>query len=258
MKMKCNVYSLDGNVTGEIEVPTVFSTEYRPDLIKRSVLSSFTARIQPYGPNTLSGKKTSAESLGKNRGIARLPRMKSGPRRAAFVPQAVGGRRAHPPLVDKVRREKINKKERRLALMSAIAATADTERVKGRGHRIDNISSLPIVIEDDFEKVRKTKETREVFKIIGVWDDILRAREKKIRAGRGKTRGRKYKKKKGPLVIVSRNQGIYFGARNHPGVDVVEVEKLSTSDLAPGCEAGRLVVWTRSAIEKLNTFVGGN
>jgi large subunit ribosomal protein L4e len=89
-------------------------------------------------------------------------------------------------------------------------------------------------------------------------DDILRAREKKIRAGKGKMRGRKYKKKKGPLVIVSRNQGIYLGARNHPGVDIIEVENLSTEDLAPGTEPGRLVICTKSAIEMLTILFGGN
>ena len=118
-----------------MDVPRVFTTEYRPDLIKRSVLSTISSRSQPYGPNPLSGKMTSAESLGKNRGIARLPRMKSGPRRGAFVPQTVGGRRAHPPVPEKTIREKINKKEKRLALMSAIAATANVEKVRNRGHR---------------------------------------------------------------------------------------------------------------------------
>jgi large subunit ribosomal protein L4e len=183
--------------------------------------------------------------------------MKSGPRRGAFVPQTVGGRRAHPPVVEKIIHEKINKKERRLALMSAIAASGKQDVVSARGHRVGAVKEFPLVVEDDLEKVRKTKETREIFKVIGIWDDILRAREKKIRAGRGKARGRKYKKKKGPLVIVSRNQGIYLGARNHPGVDIVEVENLSTEDLAPGTEAGRLVIWTKSAIERLDALFGG-
>jgi len=256
--MKCNIYSLDGKVTGTMELPSVFSTEYRPDLIRRSVLSTLSSKTQPYGPDPLAGKKTSSESLGKNRGIARLPRMKSGPRRGAFVPQTVGGRRAHPPVVEKTIREKINKKERKLALMSAIAATANAEKVRERGHRIDESMVLPIVLEDELQTVKKTKETRDIFKVIGIWDDILRAREKKIRAGKGKARGRKYKRKKGPLVIVSKNQGIYQGARNHPGIDIVEVENLSTEHLAPGSEAGRLVIWTKSAMEKLDKIFGGN
>ena len=183
--MKCNVYSVEGNVVESIEVPAVFGTEFRPDLIRRSVLSSHSSRSQPYGPNPHAGKLTSAESLGKNRGIARLPRMKSGPRRGAFVPQTVGGRRAHPPIVEKILHEKINRKERRLALMSAIAVTGKADMVRSRGHRIEAIKEFPLVISDDLEKVRKTKETREIFKLIGVWDDILRAREKKIRAGKG-------------------------------------------------------------------------
>ncbi len=167
--MKCNVYSVEGNVVESIEVPAVFGTEFRPDLIRRSVLSSHSSRSQPYGPNPHAGKLTSAESLGKNRGIARLPRMKSGPRRGAFVPQTVGGRRAHPPLVEKILHEKINRKERRLALMSAIAVTGKADMVRSRGHRIEAIKEFPLVISDDLEKVRKTKETREIFKLIGVW-----------------------------------------------------------------------------------------
>ncbi|MHC1605376.1 MAG: 50S ribosomal protein L4 [Candidatus Methanofastidiosia archaeon] len=256
--MNCKVYSITGKVVGTTQLPKVFATEYRPDLIRRAVLSSISARVQPYGPNSLSGKKTSAVSLGKNRGMARVPKMKSGPRRGAFVPQTVGGRRAHPPVVENIIKEKINKKERQLAIMSAIAATADKKKVEERGHRVGGIKELPIIVEDEIEKVRKTKETRELFKLLGVWEDILKAREKKIRAGRGKFRGRKYKKKKGPLIIISKNHGIYFGARNHPGVEIVEVEKLSSEDLAPGTQAGRLVIWTKSAIKKLDSLYGGN
>jgi len=252
-----NVYSLEGEVTEKIEVPKIFSTEKREDLIKRAVLASITHRIQPYGTYTEAGKSTTAESPGKNRGISRVPRMKSGPRRAAFVTSAVGGRKAFPPKVEKVYKEKINKKERRLAIASAIAFTSDKNIVLARGHRIDNIKELPLVIEDEFEKVKKTSETREIFKTLGIWDDVLRAKKKKIRAGKGKMRGRKYKRKKGPLIVISKNLGIFYGARNHPGVDIVQVRNLGAEYLAPGAQPGRLVIWTKSAFKELDSLFGG-
>ncbi|MCK4433500.1 MAG: 50S ribosomal protein L4 [Methanomicrobia archaeon] len=254
---KLNVYSLEGEIVGKIELPSVFGTKKREDLIKRAVLASITHRIQPYGTYIEAGKRTSAESPGKNRGISRVPRMKSGPRRAAFVTSAVGGRKAFPPKVEKKYKEKINKKERRFAIASAIAFTSDRNAVLARGHKINNVKELPLVIEDKLEKVKKTSETREIFKSLGVWDDILRAKKKKIRAGKGKMRGRKYKRKKGPLIVISKNLGIFYGARNHPGIDIVQVKNLGAEYLAPGAQPGRLVIWTRSAFKELDSLFGG-
>ncbi|MEA1994004.1 MAG: 50S ribosomal protein L4 [Euryarchaeota archaeon] len=252
-----NVYSLEGEVVDEIELPNVFKTVKREDLIKRAVLASITHRLQPYGSSVKAGKRTSAESPGKNRGISRVPRMKSGPRRAAFATNVVGGRKAFPPRVEKVYKEKINNKERKLAIASAIAFTSIKEAVIDRGHKVNGTDQFPIVVEDEFEKVKRTAETREIFKKLGVWKDILRAKKKKIRSGKGKMRGRKYKRKKGPLIVISKDMGIVYGARNHPGVDIIRVKNLGAEDLAPGARPGRLTIWTKSAIEELNSLFGG-
>lgn len=246
--MKANVYSLDGEVIEEIKLPSVFETEYRVDLIKRAVLASMSHRIQPWGPNPMSGKRASVRWPGKGRGLARTPRTRSGRGRAAFVPNAVGGRRAHPPKVYKIRSEKINKKERRLAIKSAISMSKDPEIVKERGHRIEEVKEIPLIVEDKFEEIWKASETKEVLENLGVWKDVLRAKKKKVRAGKGKMRGRKYKKKKGPLIVVSKKAEVEKGVRNHPGVDVVAVENLSAEHLAPGTHPGRLTLWTKSAI----------
>ena len=249
---KVKVYSLEGEVTEEIELPKIFQEDFRPDLIKRAVISAQTARLQPYGTNPMAGKRTTAESYGSGRGVAKVPRVKGSGSRAAFVPHAVGGRRAHPPRPTKKYHEKINKKERRFAIRSALAATTNQEIVEKRGHKIENIPQIPIVVDDELSKVKKTKETREIFKKLGIFDDITRAKEgKHIRAGRGKMRGRKYKNTKGPLIVVGEDKGISLGARNHAGVDVVSVENLNAELLAPGTHAGRLTVFTKSAIEKL-------
>lgn len=250
--MKIKVYSLEGEAIDEMELPEIFNEEFRPDVIKRAVLSAQTARVQPWGPDPMAGKRTSAQSYGAGRGVAMVPRIKNGSR-AAFVPQAVGGRRAHPPRPQKNYHERINRKERRLAIRSAVAATARKDLVEARGHRIENVPQLPLVVDDELSMIKRTADTREVFRKLGIMDDIVRAKEgKKIRAGKGKMRGRKYRTPRGPLIVVGDDKGITRGARNHPGVDVVRVENLNAELLAPGTHPGRLTVFTRSVIEKLD------
>ena len=249
--MLVNTYNLNGEVDGEIELPGIFEEEYRPDLIKRAVISAQTARVQPWGNDPMAGKRTSAESWGSGRGAAKVPRIKNGSR-AAFIPLAVGGRKAHPVRAEKNHHERINIKERRFAIRSAVAATTNRELVVSRGHRISEIEQVPLVVNDDLESVNRTSETREIFKSLGAWEDIVKAKESKhIRAGRGKTRGRKYRVAKGPLVVVGEDKGIILGSRNHPGLDVVPVNHLNAELLAPGTHPGRFTIFTKSAVNKL-------
>lgn len=253
---KINIYSLEGKVTGKLELPEIFSEEYRPDLIKRAVLSGQSARFQPWGSDPMAGKRTTAESFGAGRGAAMVPRVKGSrypaASKAAFIAHVTGGRKAHPPRTAKIIHEKINKKERKLAIRSAIAATTNQELVAARGHQIENIPQIPFIVEDEICSIKKTRETREIFKNLGIMDDVIRAKNGRIiRAGRGKTRGRKYRTPKGPLLVVGEDKGISLGARNHPGVDVVVVDNINAELLAPGTHPGRLTVYTKSAIEKL-------
>jgi len=249
--MKVNVYTMEGEIKEEIELPTIFNEEYRPDLIKRAVISSQTARIQPWGADPMAGKRTTAESWGSGRGAAMVPRIKNGSK-AAFIPLAIGGRQAHPPRSQKNYHEKINVKERRFAIRSAVAATCNQDLVKERGHKVENVPQIPLIVDDELANIKKTKEAREIFKKIGIFEDITRAKKgRKIRAGKGKLRGRKYKKAKGPLIVVADDKGIGLGARNLSGVDVVTVKNLNAELLAPGTHPGRLTVFTKSAIEEL-------
>ncbi len=243
------IYDLEGKVVDEIKLPEIFNEEFRPDIIKKAVLAIQSHRRQSYGPNPLSGTDYAAENWGPGYGVARVPRLKNG-RRAVKVPQAVGGRRAHPPKVQKKWYEKINKKEMRKALRSAISATAIEEIVRARNHVFDG--DLPKIVVDDFENIKKTKEVMMVFRNIGVAKDVERAKERiRYRAGRGKMRGRRYKGKKSVLVVVSRNCDVIKSARNLPGVDVTLAKDLNVELLAPGTHAGRLVVYTKSAIKVL-------
>lgn len=253
MSMKAKVLSLKGEVTEEIELPEVFSEEFRPDIIKRAVLAIQSHRRQPYGPNPLSGVDYSWENWGPGHGYARVPRWKLG-RRAVVVPQAVGGRRAHPPKPERKWAEKINKKEMRKALRSAIAATANEEIVKQRNHLFDG--ELPKIVTDEIESVNRTKDVAEVFKAIGVYADVERAKDRKrYRAGKGKMRGRRYVKKRSVLLVVGRDGGVVKAAKNLPGVDAVLVKDLNVELLAPGCHPGRLTVWTKSAVVYLGEWL---
>ncbi len=252
--MMAKVYNLEGETLKEIELPSFFNEEYRPDLIKRAFLSAFTARLQPKGTDLLAGKRRSAESYGKGYGLARVPRLPGG--RAAFAPMAVGGRRAHPPKVEKILWERINKKERIKAIKSALSATKDIELVKERGHKF-SITELPIVVDNEFENLKKTKEVYNVFEKFGIAEDIIRAKEGiKIRAGKGKMRGRRYKKPKSVLVVVGDRCEAILASRNLPGVDVITAKDLGIIHLAPGGVAGRLTVFTENAIEKLKERFG--
>ncbi len=253
--MKANVYSLKGKTLEKIELPGVFATDVRPDIIKRAVIAAQSHRLQPWGPDPRAGKRTSAFTWGPGRGVSRLPRVKGSRHhaggRVAFVPQAVGGRKAHPPMVERRLRKKINVKERRKATASAIAATAKRELVEERGHVLNGVKELPLVVTDDLEKLSKTKEVRDALMKLGIWGDVARAEEKKVRAGKGKRRGRKYKQKKSVLLVVSKDRGINRGSRNHLGVDVVDYASLGAEHLAPGAMPGRLTLYTKAAIEGL-------
>jgi len=254
--MIVHVYSLDGKPVEEIELPPVFEEELRPDVIRRAVISAQTARLQPWGADVMAGKRTSAETWGKGHGVARVRRVKGSRYTAAgqgaFAPFTTGGRRAHPPKVERVLQERINRKERQLAVRSAIAATKEKRLVSSRGHVVSGVAELPMVVSDDLEEIKKVRQVREALQKLAVWGDIERVIQSRgIRAGRGKMRGRRYRQAVGPLIIVAQDKGIKLGAGNLPGVEVATVSNLNAERLAPGGVPGRLTVWTKSAIQKL-------
>lgn len=260
------VFDLNGNVTGQIELPAVFKTPLRPDVIQRAVLALQSQRRQPYGLDKLAGRRSSAHYHGMrhyrftmmNRETARMPRIhgKSAgymAMRARNVPQAVKGRRAHGPKAEKIWRQELNKKEHLLAIASALAAAANVELVKAKGHIVDAID-LPIVVTDEFEKISKAKQARDVLAKIKLDKELQRCGKRKVRAGRGKMRGRRYQEKRGPLVITSKNCQAIKACRNIPGVDVSSIEDINAELLAPGAHAGRLTVLTQSAVKALDNL----
>jgi large subunit ribosomal protein L4e len=250
------ILNLSNEKMGEVELPNVFNTPIRPDVIKKAVIHQQSHRFQPQGRDPMAGKKNTAESWGTGRGMSRVPRIK-GSSRAGFGVSTVGGHQAFPPKSEKVIRKKMNKKERRLAIRSGIAASAVRDLVAGRGHIVDSVGTLPIIVDDELQSLQKTSEVKTLLMNLGVWSDIERADRKKIRAGRGKTRGRKKKIGKGPLLVISEDLGIVRAARNLPGVDIVVVQDLNAELLAPGTHVGRLIIWSKSAFSMLDNVWGG-
>jgi large subunit ribosomal protein L4e len=256
-KKTAKILDLEGRPAGKIELPSIFATPLRLDVIKRAVLAIQSTRFQHQGRDYMAGKRTSAESRGTGLGMARIPRLKGQSGRAAFAPGTVGGRLAHPPTSKKITIKKIPKKEKRLALLSAVAATASKEIVASRGHSIEDVRQIPLIVTDDFESLTKTKEVEETLIHLGVLSDIYRVKEsRRVRAGKGKCRGRRTKQAVGPLIVVAENKGIMKAARNILGVDAVAVNNLNVEMFAPGTRPGRLTVWTNGAIGKLDELYG--
>ncbi|MBW2983678.1 50S ribosomal protein L4 [Candidatus Woesearchaeota archaeon] len=261
--MKVSVISASKEKKKEIELPSQFNEEVRADIILRAVLAIQSNRRQRYGASPEAGKRASAVISRRRHdyrgayghGISRVPRKiltRRGTRMywvGAFAPGTVGGRRAHPPKASKVYSQKINKKERRKAIRSAIAASIIKELVEQRGHKVPN--DYPFVLESKIEDIKKTKDIKSTLEKIGLKEELKRASIKTIRAGKGKSRGRKYKKRAGPLLVVSKECSLMSSASNIPGINIVEVKNINAELLAPGAVPGRLTLWSEAAIEKL-------
>ena len=246
------VYTWEGGDAGQAVLPDVFRLPIRKDLIRRVFLSEFTARLQPKGRDPMAGKRTSARSLGAHHGVSRVPRIR-GTLRGALVNMTRGGRLAHPPRVEKVIHERVNKREKILGTMSALAATSIPEIVRARGH-LFNTQYLPIVVEKDvLTKITTTKQALALLEKLGVIDDIIRAKEKtRQRAGKGKRRGRRLKKPKSILFVLDDHNSPFAKAvKGLPGVDVVEPAHINVLVLAPGGEPGRLMFITDTALREL-------
>lgn len=256
------VFDTSGKPHESMNSPSIFSAPFRPDVIQKVVVALHSRRYQPKGRNPMAGKRTSAESVGVGRDLARVPRVKGDrfPKasQGAFAPMTVKGRLTHAPSAQRRLAKRVNTKERLLALYSAVAATASSDLVSSRGHRVKKVVSIPLVVSDDLQKLKTTAEAKSALEGLGLWDDVARARKGvKIRAGKGPARGRRLKHPRGPLIVVSRDEGITRAARNLTGVDVVEASSLNVEDLAPGTHPGRLTAWTKSAIEFVeNRFTG--
>ncbi len=256
--MKAAVYSLKGSKVEDVDLPKVFSTPFRPDIIHKAYMSLQTHLFQIQGRDPLAGERTSAMSRNTGLGIARMARVKgsgfSRSGQAAGVGGVVKGRLTHPPTAEKITIKRLNKKEKRLALCSAIAATASKEVVSARGHRIGDVK-LPLVVSSDIAKVLHTKQLLEALNSLKVSEDLARVRDgAKKRSGKSRMRGRVRKEGKSVLIVVDQDEGVGRAAGSIPGVEVATVKSLSVLHLAPGSHPGRLTLWSKGALDQLGSF----
>lgn len=168
-----------------------------------------------------------------------------------------GGRMFAPTVTWRRWHRKVNIKQRRYAICSAIAATGVPGLVMAKGHSIDSVPEVPLVLSDKVEEVKKTKEAVKILRKLNAWSDIERClATKRFRAGKGKLRNRRRLMKRGPLVIYNKDNGITKAFRNIPGVTLINVEKLNLLKIAPGGHVGRFCIWTESAFKRLDEIYG--
>jgi large subunit ribosomal protein L4e len=258
-----NVYSIEGKVKKDIELPNVFAGRFRRDIVMRAILSEQSKRYQPQGNYLLAGLQTTAVYVGKysaayrrgrHMGIAIRPRQKLGGGAMGDVrriPSAVKGRRAHPHKIEKILEERINSREYALALKSAVAGCSDSALIRAR-YEIDS-KDLPLVVEDGIEQVSKSKELVKIIAALGASKDLEKSHAPKIRKGLKRLSGvRKFRKS---VLIVSKSTGaVERAGRNIPGVDVCPVNELTVEKLAPGGEP-RLSIWTEGALSAINAAI---
>jgi large subunit ribosomal protein L4e len=256
--MKAEVIGLDGKPSGNADVPDVFASALRPDLVRRMFWLVGSHHLQPKGRDPMAGERTTAEthSPPTGTGRSRIPRVKgerySRGGLAGGVASVVKGRLPHPPRSEKVIHLGVNRKESRLATDSAIAYTGNADAVKARGHRVGGIS-LPMVVSDDIETVEKTAELVSFLGKVDLGAELERVEgHVKRNSGKRRLRGRAYRTRVGPLIVVTSDRGVGKAAGGIPGVGVRRVESLSVLDLAPGGVPGRLTLWTESALSSLD------
>ena len=256
--MKLKIKNQKGEAKQDIELPKQFNEPVRADLIQRAFLAFQSHNFQPYGAYPRAGLRASSY-LSKRRnsyrstygiGQSRTPRKVMSRRGTrlnyvgAFAPQTVSGRRAHPPKAEKIIAHKLNIKERRKAIRSALAATLNRDILAEKNYNTPE--DYPFIIDDSFESIIKTKDLKSVMEILKINTPV----ERKIRAGKGKLRGRKYTRKKGPLLVVTKEDSLMKAAPNL-NVEVVCVQNININLLAPGGVPGRITLFTESAIKKL-------
>ncbi|KAF5175657.1 60S ribosomal protein L4 [Thalictrum thalictroides] len=261
------IHALNGeisisNESNTIPLPDCMRASIRPDIVNSVHAEMSKNRRQPHAVSQHAGHQTSAESWGTGRAVSRIPRVSGGGThrsgQAAFGNMVRSGRMFAPTKIYRRWHRKINLNEKRYAVVSALSASANPSLVLARGHRIENVAEIPLVVGNSAEGVEKTCTAIRVLKQIGAFDDIEKAKESKgIRPGKGKMRNRRYIGRKGPLIVYGTDGSkIVKAFRNIPGVEVCNVERLNLLKLAPGGHLGRFIIWTKSAFEKLDSVYG--
>lgn len=259
--MKAKVLDLQGKEKRKIDLPNCFSEKIRNDVVSKVIEAK--KFNQPYSPSRVAGRQHSASGIlvhkrhvwksQYGRGMSRIPRkilMKRGFQfnwEGATSPNTKGGRRAHPPKVETMKKKsKINKKELQLAIKSALSATANPDKISEKYSSLkDKKLNAPLIVESKItgQKVKDILENLK--KILG--KDVYKVveKKKKTRPGRGKMRGRKYKINAGLLLVIGNDEEL-----KTKKFEVKKARNVGINDLARG-GLGRLTIYTEKAVEGL-------
>ncbi|KZT39108.1 hypothetical protein SISSUDRAFT_1046016 [Sistotremastrum suecicum HHB10207 ss-3] len=256
-----NVYGSTGESSTTLTLPDVLVAPIRLDVVQQVHKSIAKNKRQAYSVSEKAGHQTSAESWGTGRAVARIPRVGGGGThrsgQAAFGNMCRGGRMFAPTKTWRKWHVKVNQNQRRYAVVSALAASALPSLVLARGHRIEEIEEVPLVVANTAESFAKTKEAVALLKSVKAYRDVVKvSNSRKLRAGKGKLRNRRHRQRRGPLVVYNEDNGIVKAFRNLPGVELVNVRRLNLLQLAPGGHLGRFVIWTEGAFALLDEVYG--
>ena len=258
--MRAPLYDAGGTNVGEVDLPPLFSTAFRPALIHKAYVNLDSHKYQPQGRHPTAGMDVVARSNDPptGRGVSRIAKMRGGgggrQGQAGGVASVRGGRQAHPPSIAKVTWKRLNKKENRLALCSAIAGTAIAKAIRSRGHRTGGVERFPIIIQNDVEQIDTTKRLISLLKSLDLYGDVLRLQSRPSRSGRAALRGRPKKTGKSVLFVVSDDTTLARACGAVPGVECRRASDISVLDVAPGSEPARLTVYSESALEILSNI----
>merc|ERR1712198_20721 len=256
------VYSEKNEASGtNVTLPAVFKAPIRPDVVNFVHTNMAKNTRQAYCVNKDAGHQTSAESWGTGRAVARIPRVRGGGThrsgQGAFGNMCRGGRMFAPTKTWRRWHRKINVNQRRYALCSAVAASGITALVESKGHKVQDVAEVPLVVADSVQETKKTKEAVTLLRQLKAWGDIEKVyKSKRFRAGKGKMRNRRRIMRRGPLIVYDKDNGLVKSFRNIPGVTTINVKHLNLRKIAPGGHVGRFIIWTESAFRKLDSIYG--
>ncbi|KAK5938069.1 60S ribosomal protein L4B [Knufia obscura] len=260
------IIGADGASSGQTHtLPAVFSAPIRPDIVQTVHTGMAKNKRQPYAVSEKAGEQTSAESWGTGRAVARIPRVSGGGThragQAAFGNMCRSGRMFAPTKVWRKWHQKVNVGQKRFAVASALAASSVPALLLARGHRISSVVEVPLVVSSDAVKgLVKTQAAVALLKAVGAGPDVVKVQKsRKLRAGKGKLRGRRHRQRRGPLVVYNPEtdgKELVRAFRNIPGVETSPVTALNLLQLAPGGHLGRFIIWTSDAFKALDDIYG--
>jgi large subunit ribosomal protein L4e len=258
------VHSADGQAVKQVALPAVFLAPIRSDIVQFVHTNMNKNRRQAYAVFDRAGQGHSAKSWGTGRAVSRIPRVSGGGTsragQATFGNMCRKGRMFGNTRPWRRWHRQVNVGQKRYAVCSALAASALPALVMARGHSIEDVPELPLVVSNDAETIKKTKAAVALLEAVGAYDDVEKAAaSKQVRSGSGKARNRRYVLRRGPLVVYANNetgQGIKQAFRNLPGVDLAHVDRLNLLQLAPGGHLGRFIVWTEAAFARASEVFG--